>query len=384
MLVPDDAERPMSSAALRPATAADVTSLNELIRASARGLSHGYYTHDETEAAIRYVFGVDSLLVADGTYFVIEDSDQPVACGGWSRRRTMYGGDQRPMGGGELLDPAVDPARIRAFFVAPSHARRGLGARLLDACSQAAAAAGFTRLELMSTLPGVPFYSKLGFDEIEPVSDTLPDGTVIRFVRMRRLTEAPLKPFPSDTRMHWRRLDGAGQEQARIEQDAGGWRLTGAVDVTEAGVVARLTYSIECDARWTTRAALVEGTANDVPVRFALDADGEGNWSSAGSELPHVYGALDVDLGFTPATNTLPIRRLDLAVGETARVRSAWIRFPELRLELLDQTYTRESPQVFRYHATIDGEPFAAALETDVFGRVIRYEGLWQAEPMLG
>jgi hypothetical protein len=96
--------------------------------------------------------------------------------------------------------------------------------------------------------------------------------------------------------------------------------------------------------------------------------------------VPKLAGALDVDLGFTPATNTLPIRRLALAVGESAPVRSAWLRFPELRLEPLEQTYTREAEQRFRYQALVDGELFTARLDTDAFGRVLRYEGLWEAE----
>jgi hypothetical protein len=99
-----------------------------------------------------------------------------------------------------------------------------------------------------------------------------------------------------------------------------------------------------------------------------------------GKPLSEVAGALDVDLGFTPATNTLPIRRLALAVGESAPVRSCWLRFPELRLEPLEQTYTRESEQTFRYQALVDGEPFMARLDTDAHGRVLRYEGLWEAE----
>jgi uncharacterized protein len=96
--------------------------------------------------------------------------------------------------------------------------------------------------------------------------------------------------------------------------------------------------------------------------------------------VPELAGALDVDLGFTPATNTQPIRRIGLEVGESASVRSAWLRFPELRLEPLEQTYTREAEQSFRYRALVDGEPFIARLDTDAFGRVLRYEGLWEAE----
>jgi len=174
------------SVTVRLATPADVPALKELIAGSARALSRGYYTPAQTEAAIRFVFGVDSQLIADGTYYVVVEDGAIVACGGWSWRRTLYGGDQRPIGAGEGLDPAVDAARIRALFVAGSHARRGLGALLLDTCVAAASSAGFTRLELMSTLPGVPFYAKLGFVEVQRITDTLPDGTSVNFVLMRR------------------------------------------------------------------------------------------------------------------------------------------------------------------------------------------------------
>jgi N-acetylglutamate synthase-like GNAT family acetyltransferase len=170
---------------IRRATAGDVAALNALIARSGRDLSRGYYTDAEIESALRYVFGVDSALIHDGTYFVVEDAGTLLGCGGWSRRRTLYGGDQRPVGADELLDPARDAARIRAFFVAPEAARRGVGRALLAACVDAARAAGFRSLELMATLPGVPFYRAQGFAEVEPVEDTLPDGIVLRFVRMR-------------------------------------------------------------------------------------------------------------------------------------------------------------------------------------------------------
>lgn len=189
-----------------------------------------------------------------------------------------------------------------------------------------------------------------------------------------------LRPFPTESLMRWRRLDVPGREQARVERTAAGWSLTGELDAEEAGVVARLHYAIDCDPGWRTRSAVIEGEVNGDPVRIALAADGAGHWMQDGAPVPELTGALDVDLGFTPATNTLPIRRLDLAVGESAPVRSAWLRFPELRLEPLEQTYTREAEQSFRYRAMVDGEPFTARLETDAFGRVLRYEGLWEAE----
>ena len=180
--------------------------------------------------------------------------------------------------------------------------------------------------------------------------------------------------------MRWRRLDVPGREIARIERTITGWRLTGEVDVDEAGTAAHLRYAIDCDEKWRTRSAGVEGEAGRHAVRFDLAADGSGHWTCDGAPMPALDGAMDVDLGFTPATNTLPIRRLALAVGDTAPVRSAWVRFPELRVELLEQTYTREAKHRFRYRALVDEEPFTALLETDPFGRLLRYEGLWEAE----
>ncbi len=189
-----------------------------------------------------------------------------------------------------------------------------------------------------------------------------------------------LRPFPKESRMRWRRTDVPGREEACVERTATGWRLTGELDVAEAGLAARLRYVIECDPEWRTRSAVIEGEAGGSPIRVALTADGAGNWAHDAAPVPDLSGALDVDLGFTPATNTLPIRRLTLAIGESAHVRSAWFRFPELRLEPLDQTYTREAELTFRYRALVDGELFIARLDTDAFGRVLRYEGLWEAE----
>ena len=173
------------------ATSSIIPVLQRLIEESARRLSVDYYSPAQIDAVVRYVFGVDSTLIDDGTYFVVRDGDEIVACGGWSRRRTLYGGDQRPVGPSDLLDPANDAARIRAFFVAPSHARRGIGRMLLGACTVAAETAGFRRLELMATLPGVPFYRACGFREADCITDILPDGTAIEFVRMERSIERP-------------------------------------------------------------------------------------------------------------------------------------------------------------------------------------------------
>jgi GNAT superfamily N-acetyltransferase len=180
-----------SVVSLRVATLGDIPGLSRLISDSARQLSRGFYTEAEAESAIRYVFGVDTALLHDETYYVASLDGQLAGCGGWSKRNTLYGGDQRPVGSADFLDPARDAARIRAFFVAPTAARRGVGRALLEACTDAAYRAGFQSLTLMATLPGVPFYSALGFHADEDVVDTLPDGTLLKFVRMSQHITRP-------------------------------------------------------------------------------------------------------------------------------------------------------------------------------------------------
>jgi predicted N-acetyltransferase YhbS len=171
---------------IRPATAADLPAIEALIPRSVRALSEGFYTPAQVESAIRHVFGPDTQLIADGTYLVAEVDGAMAGCGGWSRRRTLYGGDQMKADADPLLDPAVDAARIRAFFVDPAFARRGVGSALMRACSAAARDAGFRRLELMSTLPGEPLYRAFGFAADERVESTLPDGVRVGFIRMSR------------------------------------------------------------------------------------------------------------------------------------------------------------------------------------------------------
>lgn len=186
---------------LRQATAADIAPLNALIDVSVRQLAVGYYTPAQIESAMQYMFGVDSQLVVDGTYFVIEVDGVRAACGGWSGRQTLFGGDQHkadqhkadqqlPHGhhiaADAPIDPATMPARIRAFFVHPHFARRGLARRLYEHCAAEARAAGFRSLELMGTLPGVPLYRTLGFETLEAVPVRLPDGVVVPCERMRR------------------------------------------------------------------------------------------------------------------------------------------------------------------------------------------------------
>jgi GNAT superfamily N-acetyltransferase len=176
---------------LRVATPADVPALRALIDASARALSANFYSPAQIDAAVTHVFGVDSQLIADGTYFLIEGPEGLAASGGWSARSTLYGGDQMKSEEDPRLDPSSEPARIRAFFVHPRWARHGLARRLYAACVQAAWTAGFRRFELMSTKPGEPFYAALGFTVVERVITTLPNGVEVPFTRMSRAIDSP-------------------------------------------------------------------------------------------------------------------------------------------------------------------------------------------------
>ena len=190
-----------------------------------------------------------------------------------------------------------------------------------------------------------------------------------------------MQPFPSRFRRRWRRLDVPGWEECRIDKTDAGWRLAGKLEVAEAGVHARHSYVIDCDAPWRTRRAHVGGSAGGTPIQFDFTADGHGAWTLNGAPRPEVAGAIDIDLGFTPTTNLVPIRRLEIGVGQETDVRAAWLRFPELRVEALEQTYAREAPQAYRFRAHIDGGMFTARLDTDEFGCVVRYGDLWAAEP---
>ena len=163
---------------------AEVPALEELIAASVRTLSVGYYSSEQIESALIHVFGVDTQLIADGTYFAAELDGQLVGCGGWSKRKTLFGGDQAKAGTDNLLDPKKEPARIRAFFVHPDFARQGIGKQIIEACDQAAAAAGFRRLELAATLPGEPLYLAVGYEVMERWTHQLAGGVGLPLVRM--------------------------------------------------------------------------------------------------------------------------------------------------------------------------------------------------------
>jgi N-acetylglutamate synthase-like GNAT family acetyltransferase len=174
-----------SPTVLRLATESDVPAIAELIELSVMVLQQNEYTLEQRQLALVNVFGVDRTLIADRTYFVVESSKGVLAaCGGWSKRRTLYGSDRVESKDDAFLDPKVDAAKIRAFFVHPDWARRGLGSLILETCEGAARAAGFTRLELGATLTGIPLYSRCGFEPIENVEVPLPGGATLPIVRM--------------------------------------------------------------------------------------------------------------------------------------------------------------------------------------------------------
>ena len=171
---------------LRLATPTDIPALQALIEVSVRALSTGIYTQEQIDAALVHMFGVDSQLIADRTYYVIDDDTVLVAAGGWSARQTLYGGDQAKRESDSMLDAATMPARIRAFFVHPDWTRLGFARRIFEECEAAAGARGFRAFELVATLPGEPLYRALGFVPDEPVSVPLPDGLTLPCVKMRR------------------------------------------------------------------------------------------------------------------------------------------------------------------------------------------------------
>jgi GNAT superfamily N-acetyltransferase len=185
-----------SNIRIRRATHEDIPRLRDVIEASVRGLQANDYSPAQIEGALQSVYGVDSQLIADNTYFVAEVSESPsskkiIGCGGWSKRKTLYGGDQFAARQDSLLDPVHDAAKIRAFFVLPQWARRGIGTLILEACEHAAIAAGFRRLEMGATLSGVPFYRAKGYAEIENQQAPLSNGERLPIVRMAKDVKCP-------------------------------------------------------------------------------------------------------------------------------------------------------------------------------------------------
>jgi GNAT superfamily N-acetyltransferase len=171
---------------VRKATFEDREVLRELIARSARELSVADYRPEQVEGALRGAFGVDSQLIQDGTYFVVEENGIIVGCGGWSYRKTLFGGDGRAERDAAELDPKSEPAKIRAFFVHPAHARKGIGTVLLGQCESEAKARGFSSVELMSTLPGVRLYAARGYSGTGQIQYAVAPGVGIEFVPMSK------------------------------------------------------------------------------------------------------------------------------------------------------------------------------------------------------
>jgi GNAT superfamily N-acetyltransferase len=162
----------------------DRPKLQRLIEASVYGLNSQDYSPIQLESALEFILGIDNHLIDDGTYYVAEVEGQLAGAGGWSKRKPLYGKNASHQSGSELLDPASDAAKIRAFYVHPNYARRGIGRRLMEACEDAAREAGFRSLELLSTLTGVPLYQTTGFEMIEPVELVLPNGVSLPTYKM--------------------------------------------------------------------------------------------------------------------------------------------------------------------------------------------------------
>jgi GNAT superfamily N-acetyltransferase len=189
---PDATSPTASTFALRPARLEDVTELETLIAISARTLLAPWYSPAQIAAAVGSVFAVDTQLIEDGTYFVAARDLTIVGCGGWSRRTTLFGADRGHTSDPDnVLDPARDPARIRAFFVHPACARRGIAAALMRHCEQAAADAGFKTMELVATLAGEPLYAASGFAAIERFEIPLSSSLTMPVVRMSKHIAAP-------------------------------------------------------------------------------------------------------------------------------------------------------------------------------------------------
>jgi GNAT superfamily N-acetyltransferase len=175
---------------LRLATHADEPALHALIEASVRGLQKNDYTPEQINGALGTLLGLDTQLVADGTYFVAEAKAACVriivGCGGWSHRKTLFGSDNAPVRENDFLDPATDAAKIRAFFIHPDWARRGIGTQILDACESAARSAGFSRFEMGATLTGVPLYLARGYRILERIEVLMRNGAALPIVRMAK------------------------------------------------------------------------------------------------------------------------------------------------------------------------------------------------------
>jgi len=175
---------------IRKATIDDLPAIERVMRASMSSLSANFYAAAQVPAAVQFIAVPDRQLIDDGTYYVVVEDDAIVACGGWSWRKKLFTGTSDQDANVGDVDPVHDPARIRAMFVHPDYARRGLGRLILATSEEHARAMGFTRFELMATLPGVPLYEACGYERVEDVTLDLPDGTRLDCMRMSRVVKS--------------------------------------------------------------------------------------------------------------------------------------------------------------------------------------------------
>jgi len=178
--------------------------------------------------------------------------------------------------------------------------------------------------------------------------------------------------------MLWRRLDLPGHEIARLEALDDGWKLFGTAIFAFKRDPSKLDYAVICDANWRTKSAKVKGMIGSREIDVTVTVDTNRRWHLGGTEYTSIEGSLDIDLGFSPSTNLLPIRRLQLAVGDEAEVTAAWLPFPSFELEPLAQVYRRLAERTYRYES--DGGSFTRTLEVSDTGFVTSYPGLWEAE----
>ena len=178
--------------------------------------------------------------------------------------------------------------------------------------------------------------------------------------------------------MLWRRLDAAGHDACRLVQQDDGWRLEGAAAFRHEGAPACLAYEVDCDGDWRTRLGVVHGWAGNCPLDFRIARTPEGIWTLNGQDVPHLQGAVDLDLNFTPATNLFQLRRIALQIGQAAEVPVAWLNATVGAMELLRQRYERRAARAYWYEAPRFG--YSALLQVSAVGFVEKYPNLWEAE----
>ncbi len=176
----------------------------------------------------------------------------------------------------------------------------------------------------------------------------------------------------------WKWLDRPGHDSARVIRSGDSWQLDGSAVFVENSQPVRLEYRVLCDRDWKSRSASVAGWVGETAIDVDISVNDTGEWLLNGHPQPDVAGCIDVDLNFSPSTNLLPIRRLELAVGEERPVRAAWLRFPSFRLEVLEQTYRRLAEHTYEYESA--GGSFKAQLQVNDFGFPTAYGGVWEME----